>query len=113
IVVLLPLRTCESAACAVPPVEALIVTVVAVELAAGQTPLCTTARNEVAAVRGPVTSGFAVETMSFVLPAKLSVDDCHFTMLPVLPLKLTVVPVPVQTEASAGVVVPPTETGST
>ena len=44
---------------------------------------------------------------------ELSGDDCHFTIAPVRPVRVTVVPLPLQTVPAVGVAVPPTEVGST
>jgi hypothetical protein len=57
-VVPLPLQTAAGWALAVPPTLARTnVTVASLEKAAAQSPLCTTARNFVGALNGPVTSG--------------------------------------------------------
>ena len=81
IVVLFPAHTGLTAASAVPPTLAgSTVTVATLELALGQAPLCTTARNCVVWLRFPVGSGLAVEAISVqVLPSS---DDCHFTIAP-------------------------------
>src|SRR6185503_16766146 len=50
--------------------------------------------------------------MSLVV-VQLSIEDCHLTIPPVWPLNPMFVPLPLQTTASAGVTVPPTDAGST
>jgi hypothetical protein len=89
-----------------------IVTVAALEVANPHPPLCTTARNTVATVSGPVLNGLSVEAMSDQeLPP--SAEACHLTIAPVFPPRLILVPEPLQTSELAAVAVPPTETGST
>ena len=71
----------------------------------------TTARKNVVAVRLPVAYGLAVATMSD--QTALLVEFCHFTIAPVWPASVRVVPVPLHTALAVGVAVPPTETGVT
>ena len=60
---------------------------------------------------GSQLNGLSVETMSDqLLPP--SVEACHLTIAPVAPVRLIVVPVPVQTSALPAVAMPPTETGA-
>ena len=43
--------------------------------------------------------------------AELSGDDCHFKIPPAWPVKVIVVPLPLQTAPRVGVAIPPTELG--
>jgi hypothetical protein len=78
-----PLHTAALPAVAAPPTETgSTVMVATLELAAEHTPLCTTARNAVATVNGPVPNGLAVDPMSDqLLPP--SVEPCHLMIAPV------------------------------
>jgi len=61
-------------------------------------------------VRFPVDK---VAVVPEILPhVKLSNDDCHW-ILPALPVKVIVLPVPEHTDEDIGVAVPPTEAGVT
>lgn len=112
IVVPAPLQMVPAAALGVPPtLSGSTVIVTGVELALEHTPLWTTARNCVVWFRFPVVSGLDVDTMSdHVVPFK---DDCHLTIDPVWPLRVIVVPFPLQTVPADAVAVPPTVTGLT
>src|SRR5258706_16065967 len=79
-VVTLPWNTADGEADTVPATGgALTVTVAAPEMACGQTPLCTTARKLVVAVRLLVNEvNPAVPAMSLVVLVKLSSERCHF-----------------------------------
>ena len=44
---------------------------------------------------------------------ELSGDDCHFVIAPTFPLRVIVVPLPLQRVPAVGVAVPPTATGLT
>src|SRR5690349_18395569 len=106
------LHSSGAVALVVPPtVVGSTLTVLGLELAAAQTPLCTTARNWVVLVKGPVLNGLAVEVMSAqVLP---SVEDCRSVVAPVWPVKLMVVPEPLHSSGAVALVVPATVVGST
>jgi hypothetical protein len=59
----------------------------------------------------PVFRGLAVERMSVqVVPLG---EDCQFTITPICPARLIVVPEPLHTVAAAAVALPPTEGGVT
>jgi hypothetical protein len=108
-----PLHRAETPAVAVPLTEgASTVTVAALELADEQTPLVTTARNSVVCVRLPVESGLDAEAIS-VQVVPLLMEDCHFAIDPVWPLRLIVVDDPLQTSELAGAALPPTDAEST
>src|SRR3569623_605453 len=93
IVVLVPLQIGLVVALALPAtVIGSTTTVAATELPGAHTPLCTTARNCVVIVRLPVGNGLAVEPISVQFVP--SVEDCHFVIAPVSPLRLIVVLVP-------------------
>ena len=112
IVVEEPLQRVSDAAVAVSPtLTGLTVTVAAPESTSVQSPLRTIARNSVVAVRLPVLSGLLVEAMGD--QAFPSGEDSHLTMEPVWPLRLIVVPEPLQTVAAVAVTVPPTVGGFT
>jgi hypothetical protein len=91
----------------------LTVTVAALELSAGQTPLFTTARNCVVCVSVPVLIEVAVEVISVIELTNPSVEDCHFRIKPVCPASVIVVVTPLQMEEAAGVAVPTTVVGLT
>jgi hypothetical protein len=112
-VVPLPLQTVKTVGLAVPPTDiGSTVTSAGLERTTPHNPLCTTTRNAVATDSGPVVKGLSVETISFVV-VQLSVEDCHSTIVPVWPLKVMLVPLPLQTADNTGLAVPPMAPGST
>src|SRR5512143_370802 len=89
-----------------------IATLATLEVATAHIPLCTTPRNSVAVISGPVLRGLSVEAMSLTV-VQLSVENCHFTITPLWPLNPMVVPLPLQTTDRAGLAVPPTDAAFT
>src|SRR5438477_7469909 len=112
IVVLFPLQIGLAVALALPAtVVGSTLTVAATEFAAGQLPLCTSPYTTLFRSRFPVGSGLTAEAISFqALP---SVDDCHFMMAAVSPVKLIVVLVPLQIGLAVALALPATVVGST
>jgi hypothetical protein len=91
--------------------QSVVETVATVEIADGQPPLVTTARKSVVVERLPV---FNVGLVAPLILAKglAPVRDCHW-IEPVKPVRVIVVPLPVQTGVTAAVAVPPTLAGFT
>jgi hypothetical protein len=95
-----------------PPAIWVTVMVALEELAEAQTPLCTTARNNVVCVRF-VYDCVVVEFAIVVQVVPPLIDCSHLITLPVLPLNVTDPLLPVEHTVAVPPAVPPTETGST
>jgi hypothetical protein len=111
-VVAAPLQMVPAVAVTVPPtVTGFTDTTLSAEAAIEQTPLWTTARKCLAAVRLPVLKGLEVEAMGDqVVPSR---EDSHRTIEPVWPPSVIVVAEPLQTVEAVAAVMPPTLMGLT
>jgi hypothetical protein len=106
-VVEVPLQIVSAVAVAVPPtLIGFTVTTASAEVAIEQSPLWTTARKCLVAVRLPGLNGLAVEPMGDqVVP---SGDDSQRTIEPVWPLRVIAVEEPSQMVPAIAAAVPPT-----